>query len=81
MTGNTGFNITYYMTVSTSLKNLDGVVDVQVTLEPPQAVVRFDPKRIQFSALTNATAQKCYDWCISQHSCNAEITRQSVGSL
>jgi hypothetical protein len=28
-----------------------------------------------------AMAQKCYDWCTTQHSCNAEITQHAVGSL
>lgn len=47
-------------TVTTSLKKLDGVTDVRVTLEPPQAVVRFDPSRLSLVNLTNATARAGY---------------------
>jgi ribosomal protein L37AE/L43A len=28
-----------------------------------------------------AMAQKCYDWCTTEHSCNAEITQHAVGNV
>ena len=28
-----------------------------------------------------AMAQKCHDWCTTEHSCNAEITQHAIGSV
>ncbi|PEN05225.1 mercury transporter MerT [Longimonas halophila] len=42
-------------TVQTALRDVDGVYEAEATLEPPEAVVRFDPDRTSIEALTQAT--------------------------
>lgn len=42
-------------TVSTALKDVDGVYSVDATYEPPEAVVRFDPAATSVDRLTTAT--------------------------
>ena len=42
-------------TVSTALKDVDGVYSVDATYEPPEAVVRFDPAASSVDRLTTAT--------------------------
>jgi len=42
-------------TVQTALQDVDGVYEAEATLEPPEAVVRFDPDRTSIEALTQAT--------------------------
>ncbi len=48
------------ITVSRALTNLDGVEEALVTFEPPQAVVRFDPKRVSINDMEVATANVGY---------------------
>ena len=47
-------------TVSTALKDVDGVYSVDATYEPPEAVVRFDPDKTSVEALTQATENVGY---------------------
>ena len=42
-------------TVQTALRDVDGVYEAEATLEPPEAVVRFDPDRTSVEVLTQAT--------------------------
>lgn len=42
--------------VKQALKRVDGVVEVKATLNPKQAVVKFDDSRTTVGALTKATA-------------------------
>ena len=42
-------------TVSTALKDVDGVYSVDATNEPPEAVARFDPAATSVDRLTTAT--------------------------
>jgi len=42
-------------TVQTALRGVDGVHEANATLEPPQAVVRFDPEKVSVDVLTEAT--------------------------
>ncbi len=42
-------------TVQTALRDVDGVYDAEATLEPPEAVVRFDPEATSIEDLTEAT--------------------------
>lgn len=46
--------------VTKSLKRLDGVRDVRVTLDPPRAVVIYDPHRTTLEGLISATTQAGY---------------------
>ena len=47
-------------TVTKSLTRLDGVIDARVTLDPPQAVVEFDPTRVGPQDLVEATSSIGY---------------------
>nr|WP_233993511.1 cation transporter [Salinibacter altiplanensis] len=47
-------------TVSTALEGVGGVHRVDATLEPPEAVVRFDPDKTSVEALTEATKNAGY---------------------
>lgn len=40
--------------VKTILKNLNGVIEVDATLDPAQATVQFEPDRITLDQLTEA---------------------------
>lgn len=46
--------------VQTALARLDGVEGAQVTFEPPQAVVTYDPSKVSVEKLTKATAEIGY---------------------
>jgi len=46
--------------VKMSLKKLDGVKDVKVTMNPPQAVVTYDPTKATTADLTKATTNAGY---------------------
>ncbi len=48
------------ITVSRALTNLDGVEEALVTFEPPQAIVRFDPKRVSIEDMEVATSNAGY---------------------
>ena len=48
------------ITVSRALTNLDGVEEALVTFEPPQAIVRFDPKRVSIKDMEIATSNAGY---------------------
>ncbi len=48
------------VTVSTALTNLDGVDQAIVTFEPPEAIVRYDPKKVSLSDMENATTEVGY---------------------
>lgn len=48
------------ITVRKALSNLDGVQDAQVTFEPPEAVVTYDPAKVSHDALTRATTNVGY---------------------
>lgn len=42
--------------VTKSLTNLDGVIDANVSLDPPRAVVKYDPNRVNVKKVQAATA-------------------------
>ena len=46
--------------VKKSLAAVPGVVEVEVTLSPPRAVVSWDPSRTTVEMLTKATAEEGY---------------------
>lgn len=46
--------------VTQSLKNLDGVIDARVSFQPPQAVVVFDPSKVNVERILAATANSGY---------------------
>jgi len=46
--------------VKKSLVAVPGVVEVEVTLSPPRAVVSWDPSRTTVEMLTKATAEEGY---------------------
>ncbi len=48
------------VTVSKSLKRVDGVQEVNVTLTPPEAVVTFDPAKVKVEQLIEATKNVGY---------------------
>lgn len=48
------------ITVSKALTNLDGVEEAQVTFEPPQAVVTYDPARVSIEQMVEATTNVGY---------------------
>lgn len=48
------------ITVRKAPTNLDGVEEAQVTFEPPQAVVRYDPSKVTPEELTRATTNVGY---------------------
>lgn len=48
------------VTVRRALTNLDGVQDADVTFEPPQAVVTYDPSKVSHETLTRATTNVGY---------------------
>lgn len=48
------------ITVKKALKNVDGVLDAEVTLKPPKAVVTFDPGKTDVEALMKATGNAGY---------------------
>jgi len=48
------------ITVSKSLKRVDGVQEANVTLTPPEAVVIYDPARVTVEQLTEATKNVGY---------------------
>ena len=48
------------ITVKTALSRLEGVEEVHVTYDPPQAVVRFDPSRVSVEDLEQATTNAGY---------------------
>ena len=43
------------VTVRKALRRVEGVYSAEATLEPPQAVVRFDPAKVSIEKLTRAT--------------------------
>lgn len=47
-------------TVSKALTRLDGVLEADVTYEPAQAIVRYDPARVSVEAFTEATRNAGY---------------------
>ena len=47
-------------TVSRALTRLDGVLEAEVTYQPAQAIVRYDPARVSVEALTGATRSVGY---------------------
>jgi mercuric transport protein len=53
-------------TVRQSLTQVDGVQDAQVTLDPPQAVVSYDPSKTSIHALEQATAKVGYPSSVKQ---------------
>lgn len=48
------------MTVAASLRQVPGVVDAQATLDPPQAMVTFDPDQATLDDLVQATTNAGY---------------------
>ena len=48
------------VTVATALTNLEGVDQAIVTFEPPEAIVRFDPKRVSLADMEKATRDVGY---------------------
>lgn len=48
------------VTVRKALEGVEGVYRAEVTYEPPQAIVRFDPARVSVEDLTNATKDAGY---------------------
>ncbi len=48
------------MAVKKSLEAVDGVLSVDVTLDPPRAVVAYDPARTAVDRLTFATGHEGY---------------------
>lgn len=46
--------------VKMSLKKLDGVKDVKVTIRPPRAVVTYDPSKVTMKEMTTATTNAGY---------------------
>ncbi len=46
--------------VSRALTNLEGVEEALVTFEPPQAIVRFDPRRVSIADMEEATSDAGY---------------------
>lgn len=48
------------LTVRLALRKVDGVIDAQVTLEPPVAVVTFDDAKTSLEQLTRATGNAGY---------------------
>lgn len=48
------------ITVSKALTNLDGVEEAQVTFEPPQAVVTYDPARVSVEQMIESTTNVGY---------------------
>ena len=48
------------ITVSKALTNLDGVQEAEVTFEPPQAVVTYDPARVSIEQMVEATTNVGY---------------------
>lgn len=49
-----------HVTVQRALLNVDGVADAEVSLEPPRAVVTYDPAQVTVEQLTTATANAGY---------------------
>lgn len=47
-------------TVSRALKRLEGVLGAEVTFQPAQAIVRYDPARVSIDTLTKATRDAGY---------------------
>ncbi len=47
--------------VTRALKQLDGVADVNVTLQPPQATVTFDQQHVEISSLIAAVEDAGYE--------------------
>lgn len=47
-------------TVTKSLKNLTGIRDVRVTLEPPRATVQYNPEKVSVEDMTKATEHAGY---------------------
>ena len=48
------------VTVRKSLAAVEGVKDATVTVDPPQAIVVYDPATVSTDAFTKATAQSGY---------------------
>ena len=48
------------VTVATALTNLEGVDQAIVTFEPPEAIVRFDPKKVSLADMEKATRDVGY---------------------
>ena len=48
------------ITARQALMNVAGVLDTQVTFEPPEAIVIYDPTRVSVQDLTDATAGAGY---------------------
>lgn len=54
------------VTVTKSLKNLEGIKDAKVSLEPPQAFVVYDPAKVDIKKMTAATANVGYPSSVIQ---------------
>jgi mercuric ion transport protein len=52
--------------VRESLKHVDGVQDAKVTLDPPEAIVSYDPSKASAEKLTQATAKAGYRSSVKQ---------------
>lgn len=52
--------------VRQSLTRVEGVQDAKVTVDPPEAVVRYDPSKASVQALEQATAQAGYPSSVKQ---------------
>ena len=49
-----------HVTVQRALVNVEGVTEAEVSLEPPRAVVTYDPAQVAVEQLTTATANAVY---------------------
>jgi mercuric transport protein len=58
------------VTVRKSLTALNGVVGVEVTLEPPEAIVRYDPAKVSVEDFLQATKDAGYTSSIKQERSN-----------
>lgn len=54
------------VTVRNSLTQVDGVQDAKVTLDPPQAVVTYDPAKTSVQAIEQATTKAGYPSSVKQ---------------
>ena len=54
------------LTVGSSLRQVPGVVDAQATLDPPEAVVSYDPSKLTIDDLIEATTNAGYPSSLKQ---------------
>ena len=54
------------VTITKSLKNLEGIKDVKVSLDPPRAIVVYDPAKADIKKITTATANVGYPSSVIQ---------------